>query len=163
VLWLRPLAVRQKTLEVIKNIAGSGVLLRRDGKRSPKRKTSVEEDSRCGDDVRMQARVRGPGSRSDADVEFVVKHTHGQEAIESRNSRTDGHRAEATWTSKKLCVRWGGPDAFFTARAGGDHRDSEGLSFHQYADFERETFRVGGPQPGDVNIEFQGGEFIILD
>ncbi|SPD72186.1 hypothetical protein PITCH_A1260009 [uncultured Desulfobacterium sp.] len=120
-----------------------------------------EEPVRCGDNVLMKARVRGDGSRNDAPVEFVVKHCHGQRSVAHGNSHTERHRAQIIWPSKKPCARMGQPEVFFTAEAGGDHCDSEQLSFHNYADFGRETFRVGGPQPGDVQIEFRNGEFII--
>jgi len=106
---------------------------------------SLEENVvRCGDEVTLQATVRGPGSRSNEPVDFVVTHCHGGEQITTFQDETRRHRAEATWISQKQCEVSDEQAVRFTARADGSSRDADYLSFHRYEDFEERAVQVDG-------------------
>lgn len=116
---------------------------------------------RCGDNVTMVAVVRGPGSSDGVGVAFTVKHRHGNEEIDSADDDTREHRARAVWLSQKQCNVWDTPEVFFTARAGGDSRDSGNLSFHRYRDFTQNDIPSEGLDNQIVDVSFTGGEFIL--
>ncbi len=116
---------------------------------------------RCGDNVAMVAVVRGPGSSDGVGVAFTVKHRHGNEEIDSADDDTREHRARAVWLSQKQCAVWETPEVFFTARAGGDSRDSGNLSFHRYRDSTENDIPSEGLDNQLVDVSFTGGEFIL--
>jgi len=122
---------------------------------------SDDNHVRCGDDATMRAVVRGPGSRSGETVDFVVTHRHTSQQIHSAQDDTRRHRAEAIWIAQKQCDVWDNPEAFFTARAGGDSRNSSNLSFHRYPDFSEENVQLEGLDNPRIDLSFTEGEYIL--
>ncbi len=123
--------------------------------------SSEDDHVRCGDDVGMLAVVRGPGSRQGETVDFTVSHSHTSQEVDSTQGDTRRHRTEAVWTAQKQCDVWGDPEAFLTARAGGDSRNSGNLSFHRYPDFSEENVQLEELDNPRIDLSFAEGEYTL--